>query len=73
MVTARSQNIHTLASFGHQSNSGSPFPGEVIDFTNIIDGPHPTGSHNSDELTAMNEYVNIVCWEWFQMARSQNI
>ena len=71
MVTGRSQNIHTLASFGHQSNSGSPFSGAVIDFTNLIDGPHPTGSHNSDELTAMNRRdvnVNIVCWEWFQMA-----
>ena len=48
-----SQNIHTLASFGHQSNSSSPFPVAMIDFINLIDGPHPTGSHNSNELTAL--------------------
>ena len=27
------------------------FPGAVINFINLTDGPHPTGSHNSNELT----------------------
>ena len=58
-VTASSLNIHALTSFGHQSNSSSPFPGAVIDFINLIDGPHPTGSHNSSELTALYNPVLV--------------